>query len=263
MKSTFVNSYVISTYQYGESDLIVSLFSVEKGKIKAIAKGAKRSKKRFVNVFEPFSLIKAEVITPKYGGELYLLKDAVLINNSSSIAKDPLSFTYASLALELVELWTKEEDKNPDIFWLMKWFFKMLVSNVDEDLIRLSLFFQIKILILAGYYPNIEKCLRCAEISSHGVPIKAIVLEDCNFCNKLERDQSYRLSLGTLQTFLKICRWDLRHILRIKMSKDIMLECWLLIIELHHIHLNSIPHSYYVLRELDSFWQEIFKIITI
>jgi len=261
MKSTFVNSYVISTHQYGESDLIVSLFSIERGKIKAIAKGAKRSKKRFVNVLEPFSLIKAEIIIPRYG-ELYLLNDAVLIKNSSYIAKDPLNFTYASLALELVELWTKEEDKNPDIFWLMNWFFKILESNI-EDLIRLSLFFQIKILILSGYSPNIEKCLKCSSISSRGLPIKAIVLENCKFCNKQEfNHKSYKLSLGALQTFLKICNWDLKRILRIKMSKEIMFECCLLIIELNRVHLNCVPHSFYVLKELDPFWQDIFKIIT-
>jgi len=262
MQSITVNAYVLSTNQYGDSDLIVSLFSLEKGKIKAIAKGAKRSKKRFVNVLEPFSLIKAEIITPRYGN-LYLFKDALLIKNSSSIAEDPLNFTYASLALELVEMWAKEEDKNPDIFWLMKWFFNRL-DSIDNDLTRLSLFFQIKILILSGYYPNVARCLNCSKITDHRLPIKAIVLEDCNLCDHFKaNNQAVTISIGALRTFLKICKWDLKRIFRIKMSREIMLECWLLIIEFHRVYLNSLPHSYYVLKELDSFWKEVFKLITI
>ena len=48
--------FVLKSLSYGESDLIVTFYSREFGKIKGIAKGAKRSQKRFANVFEPFSL---------------------------------------------------------------------------------------------------------------------------------------------------------------------------------------------------------------
>jgi len=48
--------FVLRSLQYGESDLIVTFYTREFGKIKGIAKGAKRSRKRFANVFEPFSL---------------------------------------------------------------------------------------------------------------------------------------------------------------------------------------------------------------
>jgi len=45
--------FVLRTLSYGESDLIVTFYSHNFGKLKGIAKGAKRSKKRFANVFEP------------------------------------------------------------------------------------------------------------------------------------------------------------------------------------------------------------------
>jgi DNA repair protein RecO (recombination protein O) len=46
--------FVLRCLNYGESDLIVTFYSSDFGKLKGIAKGAKRSKKRFANVFEPF-----------------------------------------------------------------------------------------------------------------------------------------------------------------------------------------------------------------
>ncbi len=255
MESIVVSAYVISTHSYGESDLIVSLFSEEKGKIKAIAKGAKRSKKRFVNVLEPFSLIKAEINISRTSS-LYLLKDAELIKDSSFLAYDPLKFAHASLALELVELWLKEEDKNRNIFLLLSWFLKNLANSFDFDYLRISLFFQVKILIYSGYYPDIEKCIKCPTGKLHNISIKAISSGNCDSCYK---EEGVKVSLGALMTFLRIYEWDLEHLLRIKMSKKIMLECWLLIINLHATYLNFMPHSYYVLKRLDSFFSSIFK----
>ena len=49
---------VLKTKPYGESDKIVTFLSETHGKITGIAKGAKRSQKRFVNSLEPFSLVK-------------------------------------------------------------------------------------------------------------------------------------------------------------------------------------------------------------
>ncbi|MBW2672896.1 MAG: DNA repair protein RecO, partial [Deltaproteobacteria bacterium] len=48
-------AFVLHFLNYGEADRIVTLFTREFGKLKGIAKGARRSKKRFANAIEPFS----------------------------------------------------------------------------------------------------------------------------------------------------------------------------------------------------------------
>src|SRR4030095_10335839 len=48
---------VLRTWPFGESDKIVSFLTENHGKLTGIAKGAKRSRKRFVNSLEPFSLV--------------------------------------------------------------------------------------------------------------------------------------------------------------------------------------------------------------
>lgn len=249
MKSTNIRAYVLSTKQYGESDLIVSLFSLEKGKIRVIAKGAKKSQKRFVNVFEPCSLIQAQIMAPRYSG-LYLITEAQLIKNYTSIALDPLKFIHANLAIELVDLWCREEDNNSRVFYLLNWFLMQLEKmNLSIELARISLFFQIKILVLSGYCPDIKKCIECSKVSMDGVAIKAISLGDCSFCDIRGEP---KVSIGSLMTFLKIVEWDTPQLLRIQMSRKIMLECWLLIIELNITHLERVPHSYNMLKKFDS-----------
>src|SRR4030043_497513 len=52
------NAIVIRSHHYGESDKIVPFFTKDFGKLKGIAKGARRSKKRFQNALDLFSHLR-------------------------------------------------------------------------------------------------------------------------------------------------------------------------------------------------------------
>ena len=56
-----IQAFVLSTLDYGDSDRIVSLFSLEHGHIKAFARGARKSRKRFGAALEPFARIEAQI----------------------------------------------------------------------------------------------------------------------------------------------------------------------------------------------------------
>ena len=57
MQSEKLQAYVLSSLDYGDNDRIVSLFSLEHGRIKAFARGARKSRKRFGPALEPFARI--------------------------------------------------------------------------------------------------------------------------------------------------------------------------------------------------------------
>src|SRR3972149_11808071 len=78
---------VLSSIDYGESDKIVTFYTLEFGKIKGIAKGAKRSKKRFVNNLEPFSYINL-LFFQKQGRELVILEQAEIMRRFDLLTLD-------------------------------------------------------------------------------------------------------------------------------------------------------------------------------
>ena len=79
--------FVLRTLSYGESDLIVTFYSHDFGKLKGIAKGAKRSKKRFANVFEPFSLTNI-IFTRKNRDTLAFIESCNIIDHYHTIRQD-------------------------------------------------------------------------------------------------------------------------------------------------------------------------------
>ena len=88
------------TLSYGESDLIVTFYSSDFGKIKGIAKGAKRSKKRFANVFEPFSLTNI-IFTRKNRDMLAFIESCEIIDHYPAIRQDMEKTLIASYLLTL------------------------------------------------------------------------------------------------------------------------------------------------------------------
>jgi DNA repair protein RecO (recombination protein O) len=79
--------FFLKSLNYGESDLIVTFYSREFGKIKGIAKGAKRSKKRFANVFEPFSLTHI-IFSRNNRDMLAFIESCDIINHYAAIRQD-------------------------------------------------------------------------------------------------------------------------------------------------------------------------------
>ena len=72
-------SIILRRMDFSEYDYIIDFLTRDHGKISAIAKNAKKSKKRFAGVLEPFSCLDANFAVPKNGrGNLLLLKEVVL-----------------------------------------------------------------------------------------------------------------------------------------------------------------------------------------
>src|SRR3972149_3851703 len=78
---------VLNSMDYGESDRIVTLYTLGFGKVRGIAKGAKRSRKRFVNKLEPFSYINL-LFFQKHGRELVMIEQAETIRGFNGLLVD-------------------------------------------------------------------------------------------------------------------------------------------------------------------------------
>ena len=132
MKKIITPAVVLQTRDMGESDLLIRLFTQKMGKIAGIAKGAKRSRKRFVNTFDIATLSNVKIYRPR-GRELYLIEDAVLINTFENISSDTRSLVFASLILELILELSPEGETSPGLFEIVTSYLESLTELGPKD----------------------------------------------------------------------------------------------------------------------------------
>lgn len=168
--SMFYNTYaiVLDSIDYGESDRIVKFYTIDYGKISGIAKGAKRSKKRFVNSLEPFSHVKL-IFAQKPNAGLARVDQCELINGFHSIKKNIEIIAAASYFVELLSEMVREGQKNQKVFDLVLKFLKHLNDGKEPD--TLTRFFEIRLLSMLGYLPHLDKCVVCKKLPDEDLKI--------------------------------------------------------------------------------------------
>ena len=150
---------VLKVFDHGESDKIITLFTADYGKITAIAKGAKRSKRRFVNKLEPFTHLFINFATNKYSS-LVRIDEAELLAPFASLRSDYQRFTCASLICELLLNWLPEHDSNQPLFPLLT---QTLTQLGQQRPITTLLFFHLHLLTLLGFHLHLRDCQNCGN----------------------------------------------------------------------------------------------------
>ena len=149
---------VLRIHDYGESDKLVTFFSPHIGRATAIAKGAKRSKKRFVNKLEPFTHLDMSCRTPR-NGSLFFLSNAELKNAFLSLRYNYRRYANASFISELILSFTKDHDAETRLFHLLRWSHHCLDQGRSSS--ATLAIFMIKLLQFTGYQPDMAHCSKC------------------------------------------------------------------------------------------------------
>ncbi|MBI4523925.1 MAG: DNA repair protein RecO [Deltaproteobacteria bacterium] len=149
---------VLRSWAYGESDKIVSFLTAAHGKVTGIAKGAQRSRKRFVNTLEPFSLVKL-YFQDRPQSSLAFLHACDLIRSFKGLTTSLERMAPAFYLLEIMDGLVNEREDNPALFEHLKEGLTFL--EVDGGSLSFLTSFELKLLDLAGYRPAIERCCRC------------------------------------------------------------------------------------------------------
>lgn len=155
---------VLRSWPYGESDKIVRLLTESYGKVTGIAKGAKRSRKRFANSLEPFSLVDLRFQERAQGGLVFIL-GAELVFAYKRLAASLENITLASYLVEITDGLTGERDESALVFNHLKKGL-LFLDNGGTALLEFLISFELKLLRLVGYQPALDGCKRCAV--AHG-----------------------------------------------------------------------------------------------
>lgn len=149
---------VLSKRAYGESDRIIHLFALHAGKVSAIAKGAGKSQKRFMNTLEPFNHIAVEYFE-KPGRTMVRIENADLLGANNGIETTIRRACSAAFFAEFVDRLTKEREPHELLFAALKEFIDL--ARTKDPVYPDILHYQLLMLDILGYHPNFDTCVCC------------------------------------------------------------------------------------------------------
>jgi DNA repair protein RecO (recombination protein O) len=147
--------------ELGESDLVVSFFTPAQGVMRGVAKGARRSKVRFVNCLDHFCLVNLE-FDPRGKGDLCFIQSGRLIEPFPKMRRDFSAVSVASYAVELAEVLFPMGVVATEMFDLMRDVFLLLEGGGDPRRIRILL--EARAMALGGYGVDFSRCCRCGRV---------------------------------------------------------------------------------------------------
>ncbi|HMK50978.1 MAG TPA: DNA repair protein RecO [Thermodesulfobacteriota bacterium] len=220
------NAIVIRSLNYSESDKIVTFFTKDFGKLKGIAKGARRSKKRFQNALSLFSHLRL-IFFDKEGLGLVRAESCDILHSFPRIREDLRKILYGNYYLELVNEMAEEREASREAFELLLCFLLNLETMApQEEQLRL---FEIRMLSLFGYQPNMTRCGLCKkggedlqEIPSVFFSLEKGVLV-CERCSRAWNNL-IPLSLGTARLIEKISQVELTKVERMRFTSQGLCE---------------------------------------
>lgn len=157
---TDLPAVVLDSRDYGESDKILTLFCEDIGRLTVIAKGAHRSKKRFVNKLELFSLI---MITYSRSApeRMAVINEAELLDSFLPIRYSSAIYHGGSVIRECLLLGTTEGVRDNQLFGLIVWVLQELTQQTN--LRQVLCCFLLKLFDYLGYRPILSKCQNCGR----------------------------------------------------------------------------------------------------
>jgi len=148
---------VLRTHKLGEADRIVTFLTRDNGKVRAVAKGVRKTKSRFGGRLEPPS--HAQLLLYQ-GRELDIVSQAETIDHFRPVRDDLDRLGRAVSMLEAADQLALEREPNPRLYEMLVGALRAL-SDQDAPLV-LSGFF-LKVLALEGFRPQVEACVVCGD----------------------------------------------------------------------------------------------------
>jgi DNA repair protein RecO (recombination protein O) len=214
---------VLELSDFGEIDRIVTFYTSDFGKVKGIAKGAKKSRKRFGAAMDLFSYVFLSFFTRETSG-LARINHCQLLQTFPDIQKDIIRIGFGSYVAELIKEMTAEGVSNQELFNTLIKFFSLLDNfPPKEDYLRI---FEMRLLVTLGYHPCLNCCVSCKGELKKGEPLwfsgsqGGVVCASCVSGGK----NLYPVSPGTLRLLQKATHLDLDKIKRLIFSPQALEE---------------------------------------
>ena len=236
----------------GESDLIVTVYSRERGKVRAVAKGARRSTSKLVGHLEPLTLVR---LSMSQGRDLDVVSQAQVLEAFPRLKANLDGIAKGVYVAELIDGFGPEASGNSPLFQLGVDVLGALAADPSQDMALR--YFELHLLEVTGLLPELYRCVECRrelEPNAHRFsPNLGGVL--CAACNPV--DAHVRpLSLRALKVLRMIHRSSINEAAGFPVGEGLSNELKSLL---------STTVGYWVGKEIrsNSFWEKLHKEATI
>jgi DNA repair protein RecO (recombination protein O) len=153
---------VLRAIKLGEADRIVTIFTQGHGKIRAVAKGIRKTTSKFGARLEPISRVALQCYK---GRELDIVTQAEMIESNRVLREEYALLTRTVPMLEAVDQVAQEREANPAMYRMLTGALGAL-AKTRNPLVAPAFFW--KLLSLEGFHPLLDACARCGEPEGEG-----------------------------------------------------------------------------------------------
>jgi DNA repair protein RecO (recombination protein O) len=152
---------VLRTIRYGEADRILHIYTPQRGRLSAIAKGVRRARSRFGGRLEPF--FRLDLVLYEGRSDLLTVTSAETVAGYPRLRDDARALDGAARACEAVARIFDDGEPNPGVYHLLANELGLLDRDPASAGRANALAFRLKLLLAAGFAPHLAGCASCGE----------------------------------------------------------------------------------------------------
>jgi len=230
---------VLRTFDQNESDRLVHLYTEDLGRVSALAKGARRSRRRFPGSLELFSLIDVRLVAPPRSA-LMRLEAARVYRSLEGLSGDLLRYAIACHFVELLDRLTGDGEGNPELFAFATGVLDVLRAEAPDRL--LALLILAKTLARLGYRPQLVACAAC-NAPLVGALVAFSVRQGGAVCAACAPSGGLGVSTALLAQLERGLRSPLRERAALQLDAEAVLRAERLLSDFFRFHVGYEPRS--------------------
>jgi DNA repair protein RecO (recombination protein O) len=158
-------AFVLRTYQLGEADQIVVLFTRDFGKVRAVARRSHSPRRHSASYYQPLMLLRT-ILFGRPSQALYRINTVDILQAFRVLHEDFERLRCGLYMTELLDVTTHEREPLPELFTLFQLTLEQIAQVADSAM--LLRWFELRVLEIIGYTPQVLYCARCAaELHKH------------------------------------------------------------------------------------------------
>src|SRR4051794_7093475 len=161
-QSIVTEAVVLRSLRYGEADRILHVYTRDHGRLSVIAKGVRKTTSRFGGRLEP--LARVELVLHRGRGDLHTVRGAQTVHPHARLRTDARALDVAVRGCDAVSRLFGDGEPHPAVYHLLANELALLDADAAAHATRANaLAFRMKLLLVAGFAPQLAACASCGE----------------------------------------------------------------------------------------------------
>ncbi|HMM42597.1 MAG TPA: DNA repair protein RecO [Thermomicrobiales bacterium] len=210
---------VLRRRDLGEADRIVTVLTAERGKLRLVAKGSRRTSSKLAGHLEPFSA--ARLLVARTRG-LDIISQAEMLESFPCLRQRESAIAMAGYLAELVDALVLEDERHEAVYDLLFAAYRLIDEGHDERLV--SHIAELGLMRVLGYRPELVNCIACGrevEPELNGFSVEGGVL--CPGCLQVRPD-AVPISVNALKILRLIDRGEVQRVLSLRIPPETLTE---------------------------------------